>query len=169
MNYKWIGAILVILGCGSFGFSLCASQKSGEWNLRQLTAALDYLQCELQYRMTPLPDLCHQAGIHGKGSVSQVFLTLAAILENPLCADVKDCMHMALKTGLTSGITKENLMLLGDSLGRFDLEGQMKALEHVRQKCRADLEVLTRDKAIRLRSYQTLGLCAGAALVILFI
>lgn len=169
MYYRWIGAILVIMGCGSFGFALCAAQKRDEWNLRQLAAALDYMQCELQYRLTPLPELCRQAGMHGKGSVGQVLRSLSQELENPLCPNVGICMEKILTESTVSGKTKANLILLGDSLGRFDLEGQMKGLEAVRQHCREDIESLTRDKVSRMRSYQTLGLCAGAALVILFI
>ena len=58
---------------------------------------------------------------------------------------------------------------LGESLGRFDLPGQLKGLEAVRRKCLMELEALGRNRTERLRCYQTLGLCAGAALVILFI
>ena len=66
-------------------------------------------------------------------------------------------------------LTRESLELLGRSLGRFDLEGQLRGLESVRQVCRHGLETLAQNSAIRNRSYQTLGLCAGAALAILFI
>ena len=44
----------------------------------------------------------------------------------------------------------------------------LKGLEAVRQKCREDIQLLTEDKAVRMRSYQTLGICAGVALAILF-
>lgn len=169
MHYKWVGAIFVIIGCGSFGFSLCAAQKRDEWNLRQLVAALDYMQCELQFRLTPLPELCRQAGMHGKGNIGEILHALSQELENPLCPNVGVCLERILMESTLSGKTKENLMLLGESLGRFDLEGQMKGLEAVRQRCREDIKYLTRDKVSRMRSYQTLGLCAGAALVILFI
>lgn len=170
MEYKWIGAALVILSCGGFGFSLCAAQKQEEWTLRQLAAALDYMQCELQYRLTPLPELCRQAGQHGKGIIRQVFVKLAEELECQLTYDVATCMHTVLQTlEQLQPKTRSYLQLLGESMGRFDLDGQMKGLEAVRQQCREDIHNLTVDKSVRLRSYQTLGLCAGAALVILFI
>ena len=63
--------------------------------------------------------------------------------------------------------TLESLQNLGNSLGRFDLSGQLKGLEGVRQECRGKLTRLMGNQEVRLRSYQTLGLCAGAALVIL--
>ena len=58
---------------------------------------------------------------------------------------------------------------MGSSLGRFDLEGQLQGLESVRIYCREQLDELSKDRDVRLRSYQTLGLCAGAALAILFV
>lgn len=170
MQYKWIGACCVIISCGGFGFFLCAAHKREEWILRQLAAALDYMQCELQYRLTPLPELCHQAGLHGKGVIRQILLQLAEELNCQLSPDVSSCMDTVLRaTEQLPKKVKANFHLLGNSLGRFDLEGQMKGLEAVRQQCREDIQALTVDKSTRLRSYQTLGLCAGAALVILFI
>lgn len=170
MEYKWIGAALIILGCGGFGFSLAAAHKREERCLRQLIAALDYMECELQFRLTPLPDLCRSAGQEGKGEVGQALLTLSAEIDAQISPDVDYCMAAALKRHPElPGITAENLRMLGHSLGRFDLKGQIAGLEAVRGKCRQDLEKLQSDRDSRLRNYQTLGLCAGAALAILLI
>lgn len=137
--------------------------------LRQLVAALDYMQCELQYRLTPLPELCRGAGLQAKGILRQVFLTFSQELDYRLTPDVASCMAAALeKARNLPRKTGGNLLLLGNSLGRFDLEGQIQGLEAVRQQCREDIQTLAVDKLQRLRSYQTLSLCAGAALVILF-
>ena len=64
---------------------------------------------------------------------------------------------------------KRNLLLLGKTLGRFDLTGQLSGIESVIQLCRRDLDGLLSNQDVRLRSYRTLGICAGIALVILFI
>lgn len=170
MEYKWIGALLIILGCGGFGFSLAAAHRREEGTLRQLIAALDYMECELQYRLTPLPDLCRAAGQEGKGLVGEVLLNLSRELDNQISPDVASCMNAALASaGDLPRHTGENLRLLGSSLGRFDLTGQLNGLEAVRSNCRRDLEALGDNRDVRLRSYQTLGLCAGAALAILLI
>ena len=165
-----MGGICVIVSCGGFGFFLCASQKREEWLLRQLASALDYMLCELQYRLTPLPELCRQAGNQGKGLIRQILLQLAEELEYPLSSNVGICMDKVLFSHDEIPIkVLENLQRLGSTMGRFDLEGQVKDLEMLRQQCRDDIAQLAADKLQRQRSYQTLGLCAGAALVILFI
>lgn len=170
MNYKWIGAILIIAGCGGFGIMLAAAHRREEGALRQLISALDLMECELQYRLTPLPDLCRQAGQESKGCVREVLLYLAGELEAQVAPDVGSCMSAALS--MVKDIpsrTEDALALMGQSLGRFDLTGQLKGLEAVRSSCRRELENLTANKDVRLRSYQTLGFCAGAALAILFL
>lgn len=65
--------------------------------------------------------------------------------------------------------TKKAFETLGATLGRFDVDGQIRGLEAVRELCRRELDELSRDRDTKLRSYQTLGLCAGAALAILFV
>lgn len=170
MDHKWIGAICIFLSCAGFGFQLCIAHKREERCLRQLVAALDFMQCELQYRLTPLPELCEQAGRNGKGIVGQVFLALSRKLEDSMLNDVASCMDAVLtQISDIPPTTKDHLRSLGTSLGRFDLQGQILGMEAVRQQCREALGSLKTDQDIRLRSYRTLGFCAGAALVILFI
>ena len=170
MSFKWIGAILVITGCGGMGFAMAAAYKREEWMLRCLINALEYMTCELQFRMTPLPALCRQAGRECRGAVGKVLTDLAEELECQISPDADSCMYAALsRTENLPRETREALRMLGTSLGRFDLQGQLRGLELVRSHCRGILESLSRDRDKRVRSYQTLGVCAGAALAILFV
>lgn len=170
MNLKWIGAILIIASCGLVGFSMAAGYCREERSLHQLIGALDFIACELQYRMTPLPDLCRQAGAEKNGCAGKVLTELAVQLESRLQPDVQSCMRETLSTiANIPEKTKEAFELLGSSLGRFDADGQLKGLESVRGFCRREAEKLALGKSNRLRSYQTLGICAGAALAIIFV
>lgn len=170
MGYKWIGAALIILGCGGFGFSFAMLHRREEAALRQLMGALDFMECELQYRLTPLPELCHQAASQSTGLIRGILERFALELDSQLSPDVGRCMVTAMAAAeAIPGKTQQCLLQLGNSLGRFDLDGQIKGLEAVRGECRRNLENLALNRDARLRSYQTLGLCAGAALAILFI
>lgn len=170
MTVKMVGAILIVVGCGTFGYALSAIYRKEEKALRQMIAALDFMQCELQYRLTPLPDLCRLAGNEQKGVVGQLLRDLSCELENQVSPDVLSCVRVILNKsgGIPLGLQRA-FDLLGETLGRFDAEGQLKGLEHVRTFCREQVEHLSENKELRLRSYQTLGLCAGAALAILFV
>lgn len=170
MSFKLIGAVLIIAVCGGFGYSMVAAHKREERALQQMLGALDYMQCELQYRLTPLPDLCRQAARQCGGCVQTLFTRLASELEDQISPDAAHCMTAALASSAhLPKRCREAAESLGKTLGRFDVDGQIRGMEAVRQFCRRNLEELMNGRDTRLRSYQTLGICAGAALVILFI
>lgn len=170
MFFKIIGVALVIFGCGSMGFRVAASHRQEEKALRQLISILDFMECELQYRLTPLPQLCRQTATEFPQLPGAIFAELCLEMESQVSPDIACCMAVTLeKFKQLPPITRSCIDLLGRSIGRFDLDGQLKGLESVRQDCRRNLEMLENNREVRLRSYQTLGLCAGAALAILFI
>lgn len=170
MDMKWIGFLLIVFGCGGYGFAIAASHKSEMRSLRQLLTALDYMQCELQYHLTPLPDLCRQAGRDNRSKIDKILICISEQLDQNLSPDVKHSVDAALRS--VTGIPERSVQafeLMGRSLGRFDAQGQIQGLESVRVYCRSELHNLEADADVRLRSYQTLGICAGAALAILFV
>lgn len=170
MTYKWIGAVLVLVSCGGFGFAIASGYRQEEQRLRQLLRALQYMECELQYHLTPLPDLCRQAGMETSGSVREVLNKLAGELENQVAPDVSSCMRAAIEDYQDFSRRFRRLMLqLGRTLGRFDLAGQIQGLQAVQASCIQEQKALEQNRDMRLRSYRTLGLCAGAALAILFV
>lgn len=170
MNFRWLGAMLIICGCTATGFMVSAAYRREEHDLRQFICALDYMTCELQYRRSPLPDLCRLAAAERSGCVARLFMNLAKELESQISPDVQSCLAIAASTsGQLSRRIQDAVCIMGSSLGRFDLEGQLQGLEAVRVYCREQLEEMSQGRDTRLRSYQTLGLCAGAALAILFV
>lgn len=170
MNIKWIGAALIVIASGLTGFQFSASYRMEEYNLRQLIGALDYMVCELRYRQSALPDLCRQIGIEQRGKIGMLFANLADELSAQISPDVPGCLAAAAsKSGQLSARIQKAVCIMGASLGRFDLDGQLMGLDAVREYCREQLETMGKDRDTRLRSYQTLGLCAGAALAILFV
>ncbi len=170
MTYKWIGALLVIVGCGGCGFSIAREYRHKERLLRELSFVLTYMECELQYQLTPLPELCRHAGKEAGGVLRKIFRTLSLELDKQLSPDVYDCMVNALKScGILPPVLRNYCLRLGRVLGRFDVDGQIQGLRGIKYSCKEELKALGKDRDNRIRSYQTLGLCAGTALVILFL
>ncbi len=167
---KWIGAAVVLLACGSVGVGIRHSHCKELQTLKMLIAALDYMECELQFRMPSLPELCRLTANECDGVLHRFFTDLSMELENQISPDVKHCVRTVLtKATELPASTAEALELMGKSIGRFDLQGQLKGLEFIRAECRVRLNKLMVGGDTRLRSYQTLGLCAGAAIVILLV
>lgn len=170
MMMKWIGAAMIVVGCGGVGFSMAIRHRVKERSLQELIASLDFMQCELQYRMTPMPDLCRLTAAQCNTGLRRFWTDLARELEDQIRPDVYHCVCAALgKSKDLPEQTEELLRSMGRSLGRFDLDGQVKGLENARYHCRRNLEELESCRDVRIRSYQTLSLCAGAALAILFL
>ena len=170
MNAKWIGAIFVLVSCSGFGFGIAHGYRQRERLLHQLLNALEMMASELEYRLTPLPELSRRAAGDTCGVLRDVFSNLARELDWQAEPDAGSCMRAAIeKCPDLPACLRRPLRLLGQSLGRFDLPGQLQGLEAVQDACRREIARLEQNREARLRSYQTVGLCAGAALVILFV
>ena len=166
---KYVGAGLLLLGCGCFGMTLTASCRREQALLRRLIHALQEMEWELKFRMTELPELCRTAGAAAGGTLRAVFEELARKLDAGDVTDIGGSLNSIVNTAELPRRVKRNLRQLGRSLGRFDLEGQLQGLQAVRLQCRRDLQAMEENSTERLRCCRTLALCAGAALVILFL
>ena len=168
MTWKLIGSVFVIVSCGGFGFMTAAAHRKEVQTLIKLIHSLDYMEWELQYRMTHLSELCRQLINQNSGALKNIFMELAEQLELQSAPDVQHCMELILSRRKdVPSFTRTALYQLGRTLGKFDLDGQIKGIHSVREECRRNLEQLRSDQAVRIRSYQTLGLCAGTAMAIL--
>ena len=164
-----LGACCILAGCGSFGFSMAASSRREEAELRRLIGALEFMSCELNYRMTPLSTLCRRAAQDSSGTVRWFLTELACALERQTEPDVQSCVRGLLIKLPPAKLLNQQLRELGTTLGHFDLPGQLRGLESAIRSTEEALRAVRDGATDRRRSYQTLGLCAGAAMAILFL
>ena len=170
MTMRWFGALLVIAGCGGVGFLMAAAYKKEETALQDVIGGLQYMLCELQYRVSPLPQLCSVAAERSGGCVGEIFRQLHRELESQMSPDASACMLAAIsKVQSLPEKGKMYMLQLGKILGCFDLPGQIKGIEAVEKRAMLDLEMLRKDRDVRCRNYRIFGFCAGLALVVLFI
>lgn len=170
MNLRILGAVLIVAGCGSVGFLMAYHYKKEIHFLQQLSQLLSAMICELDYRMTPLPQLIRSAAETAGKEMQRIFSDLSELLTKQDAADAAICMEQTLRGH--PELPKQAAAILhqlGNNLGRFDLSGQLQGLQEIRTQCQRELEALEKDRVQRIRSYQTLSLCAGAALAILFL
>jgi len=170
MDYKWIGAILIITGCSGCGFAIAAGKRREEKLLHQLIGILHFMESDLQYRLTPLPELCRLAAEETRGILHTVFMNLSRELSWQKLPDAGSCMYAAIqRTGEIPSSVRRPLVQLGHTLGRFDLPGQIQGIQAVQKRCGESIERIAENREERLRSYKTLGVCAGAALAIILL
>ena len=170
MMYKVLGSILVILACGGFGFSIAASHRKVVRLLNSLIAGIAFMRCELQYRCTALPELCNKTATMLPDAIGHFFKKLSNELESQICPDTRSCAINALsKMREIPTAVQDCIITMADTLGCFDLNGQLEGREQAEHQAQYELQKLTFELDKRLRSYKTLGLCAGAALAILLV
>lgn len=170
LSIKLIGAVFIVAGCILSGSAFSFSYKKEEKLLYDLAHALDYMSCDLEYRMSPLSDLCKKTSQQCDGVICDVFANLSAELEQQIAPDAKRCMDAVLdKTHNIPSSCKTILQELGVSLGQFGIDGQLRGLENVRNMCNMKALSFTQNKDSKIRTYQTLGICGGAAITILLI
>ena len=164
---QWIGAICVVGACGACGFSMAASYTGLQRNLRQLYNGLELMQCQMEYQMTELPELCGILASACTGPVGKFFGALGREMQNGETAEASACVAMTLaRDRELPEACRSILSQLGKTLGQLDLSGQLRGLASAQETCRKELEAVEAEKAGRLRCYRALGLCAGAALAI---
>lgn len=170
MVARIIGAICVISACFGLGISVGYKLLKESRMLDQWIRILNRMEVELRCRLRSLPDLFRFLSHEEKGELAELFLGIAIEMENQIRPDVTRCIEAVLISsgGIPESVI-ESLELLGGELGKYDLDGQLVGINNIRERAIEKRKLLNKDKVKRIRGYQTLGLCAGAALVILFI
>ena len=170
MIAKLIGALSIMMACSGYGFYIAYRHTSQLRLLKQFLHILNRMEWELQYRRPNLPELCRYISTEEKGVLHELFVHFAIELDNQIQPDAHHCMLCAIESvSYLPDIIKRLMDQLGNELGRYDLECQIEGIETVRKSTLEYIKEYERDKDKRIRGYKTLGLCAGAALVLLFI
>ena len=170
MTVRILGAILILLGCGSVGFLLAATCKQETTALKNFIESMHIMESELRYRKTPLPYLCHYIAASQSGIVKTYFLYLENELQQQKQPDASTCAALALnKIPQMPNALKEMILQFARSLGEFDIEGQLLGIQAVRTDAAMRLKHMSKDQEQRMKNYRTFGVCAGAAIIILFI
>ena len=168
MVQKWIGGICVFLACGAVGFTVAAALRKEEQLLLQTKRLLEKMECELSFRVTTLPQLCFCAVGCGK-ELECLYETLSGFLEGQAYPDATSAMEAAIGCIQLPKSVEMLHRMLGQTLGRFDLPGQLEEISAVKTACQQELNRIRENMPQRIRSCQTLGLCIGAALAILLV
>ena len=165
-----IGAALVLTGAGALGLGKGLQFYRQLRQLRDFVGAVEILKCELNYTLMPLPKLYRAVGRRTQGVCSRFFNALATELEQGTPRNKAAEYVLSETHGLC--LPQDALMSLLElcsTLGRYDMEGENRMLQLSGQRLKAALERAEREKRPLAKSYASLGVCTGVALVILML
>lgn len=167
---KTAGIILVVLGASGAGFTMALGVRRQAAVLRQLLSALEQMKGEIAYQRTPLPELMRLLSVGSRGVAAVFFDRVAGDLhlrqEGSVYAIFKKELS-AMPEGAFTPQVRLVLLNLGKGLGKYDLESQLRSIDLAAERLQSLLDALQADQQSRMRSYCTLGVCAGLAIAIL--
>lgn len=168
---KLMGALLLAGGAAFLGFSAAARLERRVRALRAFMGALERLERELSFRLTPMPELLAGLSEHTPPPINAFFARCLAGLEHLGEYDLSHVWREALERA-PMDLGYEELSVLGELggiLGRYDGEGQREALALTRARLAQCMDSAAEERTRLGRVYGVLGLTAGALLVILLI
>jgi stage III sporulation protein AB len=167
--YKSLGACLVVVSCGAYGYYAAVRQQKELQILRQFLYVLQRMECELNYRLPALADLCMSVAESVTGVLRLTLINLASELNTQILPDATSCLQKVLSEVNVSPKIRRLLERLAQSLGNFDADGQIKGICALQNETEQMLNLMACNQDMRLRSFRTLSLCAGAAVALLLI
>ena len=165
---KMAGILFVVLGASGAGVSMAAGVRRTTSVMRQLLAALEQMKNEIAYRKTALPELMRILSLESHGVVAEFFTNVA----NDLCSHRETTAGAIIRKHLPPAPifpanVRQILLQLGNSLGKYDVDSQLQGIELAISRLRNLLDAWQAEQQSRVRSYCTLGVCAGAAIAII--
>lgn len=168
MEFRIFGALLIVAGFSASGFMISRTQKTGIFLLEELICTLDNLICELEYRRTPLPELCRTVAKNRHSRLNTFFYKVAEEMDSQVNPNVSACVQAALAGhGDLPETVQTILRRLGESLGRFDIEGEILSLQSLRAETAEKLNDMRITQKEKAKTNRTLWVCAGALAAVL--
>ncbi len=166
-----IGAILVTAATTSVGLSVVQRLSQRVRILSGLIAALETIQSEIYFNLTPLPLIVEQLAERSAEAVRPFFKTCAVCmrrLEDQSFAAL--WRHAVLEHQSNFRQAEAQLLAdLGGTLGKYDVETQARSIANTRNRLEALRDEAEKERARQGKVYSMLGVMCGLTIVIIFI
>ncbi len=168
---RLMGALLTAGGMAWMGWAAARRLSRRMSLLNQLTAALEQMDREISYRLTPMPALLEGLAVGYPGPVGDLFARCRQGMAALGCRSLGQIWRSAVAaTPLDlDGQALECLLELGNVLGQYEEEGMRAALGRAIAALTRAEETARAEVEQRGRMYRVLGVTAGGILVILLL
>ena len=163
---KALGLFFLFAGSVSAGLVYCRQKKQKLLTLRELIYTLEHMEGQLRTNDLPLKELCAQM-VHMSGrAVRPFYASLTRKLSQLGEISFAELWGQALAEELPGldGVMRDPLLQLGNSLGRYELQQQLRALQACRSSLCAQLEEA--KKAYPNQAKLGMGLSASVGILV---
>lgn len=168
---KFVGAVLVIGAAASYGFLQANHFAKRPKQIRQIIGALQRMETEIIYALTPLPEALVLLGKQIEEPLSSLFRTTGERLNMTAGTSTREIWQQTVKETWKRTSMKrpeqEVVLQLGHVLGLTDRGDQVKHLKLAVSQLQAE-ETESREEQRRYeKMWKSLGVLIGALIVIL--
>lgn len=168
---KLLGAVMVLAAATLAGWWQARRFAVRPIEIRQLILSLRRMETEIGYGFTPLPDALQRIGNQNREPLRSLFIEASEAMGPPRNWTSQDSLHYALKErwSYTSMKTQERDVLyqLAFTLGTSDRKDQHSHLEMAIRQLESEEAVALEEQRRYEKMCRSLGLLAGAFIVIL--
>ena len=162
------GAVLLAAGCAGLGLSAVGWLEGRVRDLRGLVAGLEGMEREMGWRQAPLTELLELAAEESGGRPGNFFRRCAGELARETENSFAQIWLRTSREGLClAQADRLPLEQLGGVLGRYDAGSQRQALAAAARRLEEQRRAAQERRQRLGRVYGTLGITAGALLMIL--
>lgn len=169
---KLLGAIFIILGTTWVGFEIAKKLSERPRQLRHLKSALQSLEAEIMYGLSPLSEACQSLAKQLPKPISYIFERFSYYLQKQEESVDRAWAQSLQETWHLTALLETELEIMqqfGTTLGQHDKENQQK---HIRLTI-AHLEREEQDAREKRNRYEkmikSLGFLAGLLIILLLI
>jgi stage III sporulation protein AB len=168
---KFLGAVLILGAAAMFGFVQALHYARRPKQIRQMIGALQRMETEIVYALTPLPEAMLTLSKQMAEPLSSLFRITSERLRDTLVTSTREIWQQTVREVWKRSSMKqpeqEIALQLGNVLGITDRSDQIKHLRLAVSQLQAE-EQESRDEQKRYETmWKSLGVLIGALIVIL--
>lgn len=168
---KLIGAVLILFSASMVGWQISRFYSQRPAHIRALLVALQMLETEIVYGLTPLHRAFVKVGQRVNQEVGKIFLLAAELLGSEQAQSAEEALQKAVRRQWSQTAMrkqeKDVLASLGQVLGSTDREDQQKHLRLAVTHLRGLEEEARAEQGKYEKMYKSLGFLGGLLVVIL--
>lgn len=166
-----VGAILLLAGSAGLGLAAVRRLERRVTTLRSLTEALELMERELDFCLPPMKELILETAQRSTTPASEFLRACGEGMDELEGKPLSGLWQQAAVEKLTAlkHCDLETVFSIGAVLGRYDGEGQRRAIAAARERLADFLSGAVEERRRQGRVYGALGITAGAFLVILLL
>jgi len=166
---KLLGALIIIISSTTIGFIVAGQYLLRPKQLRELQTALQMLETEISYGVTPLPDAFAKLATSLSAPISTIFQVAQEELDSGVIAEEAWQRAVADTYNQTALISEDIEVLLdfGYNLGQTSIDDQVKYMNLAQHKLDSLYQKASTEKEEKVKLWRYLGVLVGMFLAIL--